>query len=256
MAERTSHPAGTPSWVDLGAPDVDRAAAFYSELLGWQVAEAGPAEETGGYRMAFLDGKAVAGLGPAQDPGPPRWTTYVTVDDVAGSVARVEAAGGSVLMAPMAVMTAGHMAVVADPEGAVLSLWQPGEHIGAQLVNEPGTLCWNELNTRQPEAAARFYGEVFGWECEPSEGYVSIRLGGRSIGGMLPAGDHLPAEVPAHWLAYFAVAEHGAAVDAVRRLGGTVFVEAMEADGVGTFSVVTDDQGATFALIQLLAADD
>lgn len=256
MGTRTAHAPGTPSWVDLGAPDVDRAAAFYTALLGWEVEPAGPVEETGGYRMARLDGRAVAGIGPAQDPGPPRWTTYVTVDDADQAVATAREAGASVLVEPMDVMAAGRMAVLADPEGAMFSIWQPGEHIGAEVVNVPGALCWNELNTRRPADAQAFYRRLFGWDFDAAEGYVSILRGDRSLGGMLPITDDMPSDMPAHWASYFAVADHAAAVAAVRELGGSVHVEGMQAEGVGTFSVVADDQGATFSLIELEAADD
>ena len=256
MGTRTSHPHGTPSWVDLGAPDVDKAAAFYAALFGWEVEAAGPVEETGGYRMARLNGKAVAGLGPAQDPGPPRWTTYVTVDDCDGAVTAAKEAGGQVFLEPMDVLTAGRMAVIADPEGAVFSVWQPKEHIGAELVNEPGTLCWNELNTRQLDGAKTFYGSLFGWEFEGESGYTSLVLDGRHVGGILPLTAEMPADIPPHWAAYFAVADHDAALARVKELGGSTMVEAMAIEGVGTTSLVTDDQGASFYVIELSAADD
>ena len=256
MATRTSHAHGTPSWVDLGSPDVDKAAAFYSALFGWTVTEAGPAEETGDYRMAMLGDKAVAGLGPATDPGPPRWTTYVSVDDADKVVAAAKEAGGQVFLDPMDVLSAGRMAVIADPEGAVFAVWQPNEHIGAQLVNEPGTLCWNELNTRQLDAAKSFYEAVFGWAFEGSEGYVSIVLEKRHVGGILPLTADMPEEMPPHWLAYFAVADHDASLAKVKELGGSSMVEGLRIEGVGTSSIVSDNQGAVFSIIELTVADD
>ena len=255
MGARTSHPHGTPSWVDLGAPDVDKAVAFYSALFGWEITEPGPVEETGGYRMAMIDGKAVAGLGHAEDPGPPRWTTYVSVDDCDKTVQAAKEAGAQVFLEPMDVMTAGRMAVLADPEGAVFSVWQANEHIGAQIVNDPGTLCWNELNTRDLERAKAFYGPLFGWDFE-GEGYVSIKLNDRHVGGMLPLSAEMPADMPAHWAAYFTVDKHDAALAKVKELGGSSMMEGMVLDGVGTASVVSDDQGATFYIIELVAADD
>ena len=256
MGTRTSHPHGTPSWVDLGTPDVDKAATFYSALFGWEVEEAGPVEETGGYRMARLQGKAVAGLGPAQDPGPPRWTTYVTVDDCDKTVAAAKEAGGQVFLEPMDVLTAGRMAVIADPEGAVFSVWQPNEHIGAELVNEPGTLCWNELNTRQLDAAKAFYGSVFGWDFAESGGYTSVVLNGRHVGGILPLTADMPADIPPQWLTYFAVADHDASLAKLKELGGASMVEAMPIEGVGICSIVGDDQGAVFSIIELTSAED
>ena len=256
MGARTSYPHGTPSWVDLGTQDVDKAAAFYSALFGWEVTEAGPVEETGGYRMALLDGKTVAGLGPAQDPGPPRWTTYVTVDDCDKTTALAKESGAQVFLEPMDVLTAGRMAVLADPEGAVFSVWQAGEHIGAQLVNDPGTLCWNELNTRQHERAKEFYGGLFGWDFEGSEGYISIKLGGRHVGGVLPLTAEMPADIPPHWAAYFAVENHDAALAKVKDLGGSSMMENIPIEGVGRSSLVGDDQGAVFYVIELTAAED
>ncbi|HYD10478.1 MAG TPA: VOC family protein [Acidimicrobiales bacterium] len=254
MGERSAHAPGTPSWVDLGVPDVERAGAFYSSLLGWEIESMGP--EAGGYAMATLDGMRVAGLGPAQDPGPPRWTTYVTVADVEASVAAVLDAGGAVVVPAFDVLTAGRQAVVADPIGAVLSLWQPGESIGAELVNVPGSLCWNELNGRPLADAMPFYASVFGWTFDgtPDDGYVQFRLGSRTIGGMLPT-DRMP-DIPNHWAVYFAVASHDEAAARVRELGGQVYVEGQVAEGTGTFSVCADDQGASFCIIELLEADD
>ena len=256
MGARTSHPHGTPSYVDLGTADVDKAAAFYSSLFGWQVQDLGP--DAGGYRQAALDGRVVAGLGPAMDPGPPRWTTYMTVDDADKTAALVREHGGMVFVEPMDVLTAGRMAVFADPSGAAFSVWQARDSIGSELVNVPGSLCWNELNSRALDDVLGFYAAVFGWTYDgtPADGYVQFKVGDRTVGGMLPMGAEMPADVPNHWMAYFAVASHDDAVAAVRSLGGSVMAEAVAAEGVGTFSVVADDQGATFCVIELLHADD
>jgi predicted enzyme related to lactoylglutathione lyase len=254
MAARTSYPHGTPSYVDLGAPDVDQAAAFYSALLGWEVVDLGP--DAGGYRQAMLDGKVVAGLGPAQDPGPPRWTTYVTVDDVDVAVKAATENGGSVFVEPMDVMSAGRMAVIADPGGAAFAVWQAGESIGSELVNVPGTLCWNELNAPKLDQLLPFYAAMFGWTYDgaPSDGYVQYKVGDRTVGGMLPT-DQMPY-IPPHWAAYFAVASHDDALAKVKELGGSAMLESQTAEGTGTFSVVADDQGASFCIIELLNADD
>jgi predicted enzyme related to lactoylglutathione lyase len=149
MPEKTEYAPGTPSWVDIGT-DVEPAKAFYSSLFKWDCQDAGPPEETGGYGFFLRNGKMVAGYGPQQNPGPPFWSTYVSVSDADATAKEAEAAGGTVVMAPMDVMDAGRMAVFQDPQGAFISAWQPSGHKGAQLVNEPGTLCWNELNSRDP----------------------------------------------------------------------------------------------------------
>lgn len=254
MGERTSYEHGTPSHVDLGVPDVERAAAFYSSLFGWSVEDLGP--DAGGYKMAKVDGRTVAGLGPAQDPGPPRWTTYVTVSSVDAAVLAARDAGGSVFVEPMDVLTAGRMAVLADPAGAAFSVWEPGDSIGAELVNVPGALCWNELNAPRLDDVLPFYASVFGWTYDgtPADGYVQFKVGDRTVGGMLPT-DQMP-QIPPHWAVYFAVASHDEALAQVKALGGSAMLESQEATGVGTFSVVADDQGAAFCIIELLAADD
>jgi len=255
MGARTSHEPGTPSWVDLGVADTDRAAAFYSALLGWEVRSMGP--DAGGYAMGYIDGAAVAGIGPAQDPGPPRWTTYVTVASVDDAAARASGSlGGAVIVPPMDVMTAGRMAVLADPAGTVFSVWEARDSIGAELVNVPGTLCWNELNAPSLDAVMPFYADLFGWTYDgtPADGYVQFKVGDRTVGGMLPT-DAMP-HIPAHWAVYFAVASHDSALAAVKSLGGTSLLESQEATGVGTFSVVADDQGASFCIIELLNADE
>ena len=164
MSERTSYEPGTPSWVDLSTPDVDASARFYGGLFGWEVEAAGTPEETGGYAMFKLRGRNVAGVGPIMQEGqPPVWSTYVSTDDADAAVARAQQAGGAVIVEPMQVMDAGRMAFVAHPSGGYVGLWEPARHIGAELVNEPGALDWNELHTRDVDGAKGFYSALFGW---------------------------------------------------------------------------------------------
>lgn len=244
---------GTPSWVDLTTSDGAAAARFYGELFGWDAPEG--TAETGFYRMATLRGVPVAGINPQLPPGmPPAWTTYVSVSDSDAVTKAVTGAGGQVVVEPMDVMTAGRMAVYVDPTGAVIATWQPGDHPGAGIVNEAGTLCWNELNTRDTASAARFYPEVFGWEAaaQPMGDFVYTewKLDGKTIGGMMPMNASVPEHVPSHWLSYFAVADADAAVATVKRLGGSVTVEPTDTPP-GRLAVVADPQGATFAVIAL-----
>ncbi|HEX7165990.1 MAG TPA: VOC family protein [Acidimicrobiales bacterium] len=253
MPDRNGYPHGTPSWVDIGT-DVEGAKAFYAALFGWDAQEAGPPEQSGGYGFFLKGGKMVAGFGPQQNPGPPFWSTYVSVDDAELIAKNVEAAGGTIVVAPMDVMGQGHMAVFQDPTGAFISIWQPGEHRGAQLVNEPGAFCWNELNTRDTAAAKGFYESVFGWTGVTHEGemaYTEFQIGGTSIAGMMNMPPPVPAEVPAHWLVYFAVEDVDAALAKVGELGGTALTGVMTIPSGSRFAVVADPQGAAFGIITL-----
>jgi Predicted enzyme related to lactoylglutathione lyase len=253
MPERTEYAPGVPSWIDIGT-DVEGAKQFYGSLFGWTSMDAGPPEETGGYGFFLKGDKMVAGYGPQQNPGPPFWTTYVSVADADETAKKVEQAGGNVIMAPMDVMSAGRMAVFQDPQGGFISAWQPGEHQGAQLVNEPGTLTWNELNTRDLEPAKAFYTAVFGWEAETHEGgpmpYTEFKVGGESIAGCMNMPPMIPAQVPQHWLVYFAVDDTDATVAKATELGGAVRMPGMDTPA-GRIAVVADPQGATFAVIKL-----
>jgi len=250
--EKTSYAAGTPCWVDIGTADVDAARAFYSAVFGWDIPPGD--EEFGGYTMASLGGKLICGFGPQQNPGPPYWTTYVAVADVADAAAKVTAAGGQVLAPPMEVATAGQMAVFMDTQGAAFAVWQAGEHIGSQLVNEPGALCWNELNARDTDQALAFYPQVFGWVPRTSTDgpfpYTEWQLDGESIAAMMPMAPQVPAEVPSFWMTYFAVADTDATLAKITELGGAVMMPPMDIP-VGRFAVVADPAGAAFAVIAL-----
>jgi predicted enzyme related to lactoylglutathione lyase len=259
MSQLTSYKPGTPCWVELAAPDIDAAVAFYSGLLGWDVPEQPPeiAEATGGYRRATLDGADVAGMMPMMQEGQfPAWTTYVSVDDAAATAATVRDAGGTVMVEPMEVMDLGTMAVFSDPGGAVFGVWQPGTFAGAGLVNETGALSWNELNTRDAEGASSFYGSVFGWqfdEQEMGEGetYTSLMLGGQPVGGMLDlAARGIPEEIPAHWQVYFVVDDTDAAIEQAKESGGGVMMEPIDSQA-GRIAILQDPGGAAFAVIAL-----
>lgn len=247
MPEMTKYQEGVPSWADLGTHDLGGAAAFYRGLFGWNLDDQG--EEAGHYTIASKDGKQVAAISPVQsDPGPPHWTTYIDVDDADLTTRKIESAGGKVLAGPMDVMEAGRLAVFADPTGAVFAIWQPGRHIGAQLVNEPGAMVWNELNSSDLDRARAFYSEVFGWSWENSENYAEFRVDGRTVGGAMPRPPELPAEVPDHWLVYFASADLDGDLEKAAALGGTTVFGPQEIPGTGRFAIVTDPAGAAFGL--------
>jgi predicted enzyme related to lactoylglutathione lyase len=255
MSERTSYAPGTPCWVDLGTPDIDAAAAFYGGLFGWSAEEGENAEQTGGYRQAELRGKPVAGMMPLMQEGqPPAWTTYVSVEDADATADKVRDAGGQVFAEPMDVLDLGRMAVFADPAGTVFGIWQPRSFVGAEIVNESNALVWNELNTRDPEAAKEFYGVVFGWAFEERQfqtgTYTSIKNGEDAAGGMLDMRGRVPDEVPTHWEVYFAVDDADATVAKARESGGDVPFGPVDMPEVGRIAVLKDPFGATFAVIK------
>jgi predicted enzyme related to lactoylglutathione lyase len=247
---------GTPSWVELSSPDTDASAAFYRDVIGWSTTEPGPAE-TGGYRMFQQGDQNVGGLmGHMQDGQPTAWSTYVSVADADEAAEKVKAAGGSVMLEPMDVMDIGRMAFFADPSGAVFGVWQPKSFAGADLVNEPGSLCWNEVLTRDAEANQAFYPAVFGWVAtRPSfagapENYTVWQLAGKPVGGMMQMTDgDVPADVPPHWSVCFAVADCDATVAKARELGASLTVEPVDMP-IGRFAGLIDPQGASFTLMQ------
>lgn len=245
-------PPGTPCWVDLAVDDLDRAFDFYSTLLGWEIQRGGP--EVGGYSLAQVGGRPVAGIGPKMGgtETPTAWTTYFASEDADRTAADITAAGGTVLMGPMDVMDLGRMIVAADPGGGVFGVWQAGVHTGMQAANEPGAVSWNENLSRAYEANRDFYAAVFGYKYGDIEGagirYATLDLDERPVGGIgeLPA--EAPAEIPAHWMTYFSVPDTDAAVAQVGELGGTVAQEPWDTP-YGRMAAVLDNQGAAFSLI-------
>jgi predicted enzyme related to lactoylglutathione lyase len=254
MPERTAYEPGTPSWVDLGTRDVDAAKRFYGALFGWEAVEAGPVEETGGYAFFTLDGRSVAGVGPLQNESqPPAWTTYFATDDADALAERARAQGAQVLLEPSDVMDAGRLTLIGHPAAGIFGAWQAGRHVGAQVVNEPGAPIWNELLTRDPDAAKRLLETVLGVgtsdQAFGDTTYTTLLVGDTSVAGLLAMPPFLPDGVPSFWQAYFAVEDCDAAVDQVRSLGGSLTMPAMDAEGVGRFAGVTDPQGAGFCVI-------
>jgi predicted enzyme related to lactoylglutathione lyase len=258
---------GLFSWTDLSAPDPAAASAFYASLFGWDAEDQHDPDGNYIYTMFSMGGKSVAGLGPqprelTAQGVPPMWNSYVTVDNVDEALAQWSAAGGTVIMPAMDVLTSGRMAFGADPEGATIAFWQAGDHVGGEVFNAPGSMTWNELNTRDVDAAMTFYGEALGWEFEIFEGegapYWLVKIPNKKQGdplsddayngGMLTIGEDFPAEMPAHWSVYFASADTDAAVAKVLELGGGVVAPAMDTPA-GKIAVVADPQGGAFNII-------
>jgi uncharacterized protein len=250
----TEYRPGTPCWVDLASPDIAACTAFYTALFGWT---AHTAPESGGYTIFHRGDDPVAAVGPLTTEGqPPAWAWYAATPDVDETTRKVEAAGGKVLTAPIDVFDQGRMAVYLDSTGTPFSVWQAGKFIGARVINEPGAFAWNELMSRDTEAAIEFYGRVLGWTPKVSENpelpYVEFQLDGRSVAGMMPmTGDQWPAELPDHWMVYLSVADVDAAAQRVPQLGGSVSVPPTDLPGTGRFAVVGDPTGAYFSLLTM-----
>ena len=257
MGKRQRYEPGTFCWIDLATTDPAGAKAFYGELFGWE-AEDMPAGEAGTYTMLYLSGDEVGGLyemdaGQREQGVPPYWFSYVSVDDADAIASRARELGGTVYGEAFDVLDAGRMAVIQDPTGAVLGAWQPRGHVGASRVNDPGCFTWNELQTRDPEAAADFYAALFGWETEPQEQdgnlvYVTIENAGAKNGGIMPMTEQ-HGDAPPFWLTYFTVPSCDDAVARVRELGGEVLAGPLDL-GAGRIAVVSDPQGAAFALFE------
>ena len=256
MPTRDGYAEGIPSWVDLGTTDLKTAKTFYAELFGWAYDDV--ETDSMPYTMASRKGLSAAGLGANQDPNMPSfWTTYFAVDDVDATAAKVAAAGGSLMVEPMEVMDAGRMALALDPGGAVFGIWQAGNHFGAAIVNEHGSLNWNELLTDDVNGAREFYGAILGWTFEtnemPNGPYTVFSVGDRAVGGMMPKPD---PSIPNSWGCYFAVDDASETRDTAITHGGTVSYGPMEIPEVGTFLGLIDPTGAHFTVIQLAGEID
>jgi uncharacterized protein len=248
----TRWPAGTPCWVDVSVDDVSTAVAFYENLFGWDIQVGGP--EVGGYAIAHKDGRVVAGIGPKMGPAeaPSAWTTYIATDDADATAAKIAEAGGQVLAGPMDVMEEGRMAVAMDSSGAAFGIWQGGNTTGIGLANETGALSWNDHMSRDIDAAEAFYRAVFGYDYQDMSGdgltYAMLMVNGHEVGGIGEYPEGTPAEVPALWNAYFAVADTDAAMAKAVELGGSVVRPASDSP-YGRMGTVADNHGAVFTVI-------
>lgn len=250
----TEYPDGVFSWVDLASSDTGAAKAFYTALFGWEAEDT--ATDIGTiYTMFKLGGKNVAGMSglspDMQAQGiPTHWSSYVKHSDVDAVAARVTGAGGNVLSLPFDVMQEGRMAMFQDPTGATLGVWQPKNHIGAEYVNVHNALVWNELQTRDTEAARAFFKSVFGWTYTADEnGYVTISQDGRRHAGMIQMDDSW-GDVPPNWGIYFMVEDVETAVANAQELGGNTLVPPTPAGDIGKFSVVQDPTGGIFSVME------
>ncbi|TMF38261.1 MAG: VOC family protein [Chloroflexi bacterium] len=255
MADAKTFVANAPAWIDLSSKDAAASSDYYSKLFGWKVEIAGP--DAGGYALAKLGGKDVAGIGPTQDPkAPSAWMVYIGTRDADATAKKVEAEGGKVVAPPFDVLDQGRMAVFQDPTGAFISVWQPKKMFGSEVTGKQGAYSWAELNSRGFEKAKPFYAKVFGWDKKVSpmgEGqgdYTEFKNDGQSIAGGMEMNPMVPKDVPSYWMVYFGADDvdktHKKAID----LGGQEMLPPQDFPG-GRFSIVMDPQGAGFGLLSL-----
>jgi predicted enzyme related to lactoylglutathione lyase len=275
MSERDGFQPGVPCWIDTWQPDADAAVAFYTQLFGWEAEDTMPPGAPGRHFMCRLRGRDVAAIAsrPAAAPAtPPAWGTYVWVQSAEDTAAKVTDLGGTVVMEPFDSLDGGRIAVLADPAGAALGAWAPGEHKGAQLVNEPGAWSMSALNTRDPEGVKAFYGAVFGWKADGFEmgggEIVMWRLDGYFggepsqpvprdlVGIMAPMGADAPDEMPSRWSVDFWVDDVDAVAGKAAELGGQVIAPPYDIPGAGMRqAVLADPQGATFSVTKVMIPD-
>jgi len=256
MAETKTVAAGAPNWVDISSKDPAGTRDYYGKLFGWQT-EVMDDPQFGGYGMARVGGKDVAGIGPTMDPqAPTAWMLYIATQDADATAKQVEAGGGKVVVQPKQVGDSGRMAVFQDPVGAYFGVWEPNLMPGAGVMYEPGSFAWAELNARGIEKAKPFYSHVFGWGEKVSpmgEGmgeYTEFQLGGKSIAGGMEMVAMVPKEVPSHWMVYFGVDDVDQAFAKATELGGREMLAPQDFPG-GRFAILMDPQGAAFGILKM-----
>lgn len=243
---------GTPSYVELTAPDQQAAKEFYGPLFGWEFEDV-DLGDAGLYVAVSVGGDSVAGIaGQAPLGRPAYWGVYLAVDDVDATTTRVVGAGGTVEAGPLDVMELGRMSSVQDPTGARVNLWQAGRSIGSVRVNDPGCPIWHELNSPDLPAATRFYAEVLGveWQAmsmETGDDYTCLMVEGRPVGGAIPP---QMEGIPPHWEVYLNVEDCDASLARAVELGGSELLPAYDLAGVGRTALVRDPQGALLGLLQ------
>lgn len=256
--EATGFAPGTFCWIELATSDAAGAKDFYAKLFSWDYVD-NPMGPDMVYTMLKLDGKDVGGLyqlmPEMKEQGiPPHWLSYVLVTSADESAAKAKELGATLLKEPFDVYTIGRMAVVQDPTGAVFALWQAGTNQGSGIYNVPNSFCWNELGTRDTGKAKDFYTGLFGWSADTQNfgtmEYTMFANGERSAGGMYGLTPEM-GPMPPHWLVYFAVDDCDAKVALAESLGAKTMKPADDIPGIGRFAILTDPQGAAFAIIKL-----
>ena len=255
------HAPGSFCWIELATSDQKASKHFYGALFGWTANDTpmGPGDF---YTIFQLEGRDVAaGYSLRKEQRaqavPSHWMLYVAVESAEATASKVVPAGGKVLVPPLDVATYGKMAILQDPTGPVLSIWEPKGNKGTGLAGVGGTLCWADLSSPDPGRAAKFYHELFGWKAtsdnddNPPSGYQHIQNGEEFIGGILPNAEG-KSKIPPHWLAYFMVSNCDLSAAKAKELGAGFLMPPTTLEGVGRLAVVADPQNAVFAIFQPL----
>jgi predicted enzyme related to lactoylglutathione lyase len=248
-----SEQGGRVVWHDLMTTDIDKASEFYSQLFGWQLNDVDMGGGT--YKMIQSGETNIGGLVSLDEAhgAPSHWVAYVTVDDVDAAVQRANAQGGETLVPTTPIPEVGKFAIIKDPSGACISPFQGDQPDTPESDAPPpaGQFCWDELLTNDPEGAARFYGELFGWTEEKMDmgemgTYRIMKRGERFGGGIM----RMPpqAEAPPHWLSYVAVEDVDQWAEKVTQLGGQIFCPPTDIPNIGRFAVAADPTGGMFAI--------
>lgn len=251
---KISKTPSAPCWADLSTPDTDAARLFYQGLLGWR-SEVVSDPQSEAYGLFRSGDELVAGIGPTRSPKEPSaWLPYYQSAGVDAVIARVKGNGGTVVKGPETIAEDGVFAVCQDLSGAAFGLWQPITNTGFGVVNAPGSFCWFELLTRDPDGSKDFYQSVLGWGAKrhPYGGggtYTEWSVDTEPFGGMLDtASGSFPESLPAHWMVYVAVKDTDATAARCKQLGGQILVHPTTIEP-GRFAVLADPQGASFAVI-------
>lgn len=254
MATITQHAPGTFCWAEMGSTDAVAAKKFYTGLFGWEFVDM-PMGDSFVYTMFTKDGNYVGALYNLMKDQiamgiPSHWMNYVASESVDETAAKIKANGGTIMMEPMDVVDSGRMVAAKDPQGAHFGAWQPKNHMGAGVIDEPNTVCWNELATNDTKAAEKFYGAVFGWKTEPFGGdYTLFKHPAKTAGGMMAIQKEW-GPMPPNWAVYFAVENADKAVAKATSLGGKVVMPAKEVPTVGRFALLADPAGGLFYVLQ------
>ncbi len=246
---------GAPCWADLSTPDLAGAHRFYGRLFGWTFDEPNPT--LGGYGSCRIDGKAVAGIMPfLGGQSVSAWTVYLQSPDIEATARAIGEHGGTLISPAYDVMGLGKMMIASDPTGAVVGVWQPGKHRGAELFDVPGAMCWHEIHTRDGAAADRFYAAVFASEQRRMDGgacheYTMYIRDGLEVAARVQM-TAAWGDAPPHWLTYFSVADVDATLAKLAALEGKQLHAPMDTP-YGRFATVQDPYGAVFAVVQRTA---